>query len=163
MAQEQFDLQLVRHESLTSHGLLSHCQSLPSSITNIPRQPALFGHFPCPLRLPRNGFILRWLRSEIFMFWTSGSRQFLLLRYLDKCQSCECFLSSIHVSFIRENCLHIYSLDYWNQYCVFPKYSHRNLVMPIFVFSWKRCCYCDFRAQTEIKWKVWKFYILWSI
>ena len=34
-------------------------------------------------------------------------------------------------------------------------YSQRNLVMPIFVFSWKRCCYCDFRAQTGIKWKIW--------
>ena len=42
-------------------------------------------------------------------------------------------------------------------------YSRRNLVMPIFVFSWKHCCYCDFRAQTRIKWKIWKFYILWSI
>ena len=42
-------------------------------------------------------------------------------------------------------------------------YSRRNLVMPIFVFSWKRCCYCDLRAQTGIKWKIWKFYILWSI
>ena len=43
------------------------------------------------------------------------------------------------------------------------RYSRCNLVMPIFVFSWKRCCYCDFRAQTGIKWKIWKFYILWFI
>ena len=43
------------------------------------------------------------------------------------------------------------------------RYSRRNLVMPILVFSWKRCCYCNFRAQTGIKWKIWKFFILWSI
>ena len=43
------------------------------------------------------------------------------------------------------------------------QYSRRNLVMSIFVFSWKCCCYCEFRAQTGIKWKIWKIYILWSI
>ena len=28
-------------------------------------------------------------------------------------------------------------------------YSRCNLVMPIFVFSWKRCCYCEFRPVSN--------------
>ena len=30
-------------------------------------------------------------------------------------------------------------------------------------FSWKPCRYGDFRARTGMKWKIWKFCILWSI
>ena len=45
---------------------------------------------------------------------------------------------------------------------LFWKNSRCNLVMPIFVFSWKRSCYCEFRAQTSVNWKIWKLYILWS-
>ena len=37
-------------------------------------------------------------------------------------------------------------------------YSRCNLVMPIFVFSWIRCCFCEFRAQTSVKWKIWSKY-----
>ena len=47
-------------------------------------------------------------------------------------------------------------LTFWNN----VEKSIKSIYSNIFAFSKKSCQYRDFKAETGLKWKVWKFYIL---